>query len=443
MRSAGASAWAVALALWAAGRHAAGAEPPVRPAPAPASQGPGPAATPAPKSPGPGASTLRSGPVRLGIETLLAQGDGGLAGKRLGLVTNPSGVDSRLVPTADLLARDRRWKLVRLYAPEHGVRGDLPAGAQVKDTIDGPTGLPVESLYGDHKAPSAASLAELDALVFDIQDIGSRTYTYISTLGEVLRAAERAEKPLYVLDRPNPLGGTEFEGPLREERWVSFISYGPMPVSHGMTVGEVARFFRAEFDLQVDLHVVPLSGWKRSMVFEDTGLAWVPTSPHIPHPSSAHLYIATGMVAAVTKNVNEGVGWTLPFEALAAEFIDARAFAQALQSAGLPGVQFRETHFTPRYGKFQDKSLHGVQLHLWDPRAFLPVRTALVALCTLQRMYGRQLEWTDERNLGIHWGTTEVFQALRAGRTAAEIEAQWQPGLAAFARAREQALIYD
>ncbi len=381
--------------------------------------------------------------VTLGIEVLLADGAAGLSGKRLGLVTNPSGVDSRLVATADRLARDPRWKLVQLFSPEHGVRGDAPAGEKIVDSIDASTGVPVESLYGDHKQPSAAALERIDVLLFDIQDVGSRTYTYISTLGEVMRAAGKAHKPLYVLDRPNPIGGTLFEGPLREERWQSFIGYGPMPVSHGMTVGEIARFFQRELSIDIDLHVVAMRGWRRSMIFEDTGLEWVPTSPHIPHAISAHVYIATGMLGGILKNVNEGVGWTAPFETLAAEFIDAHVFQQALEKAALPGVTFRECHYTPRYGKSLDKHLHGVQLHVTDLRAFRPLRTALTLLCTLQKLYGDKLEWESERALGIHWGTLEVFAALRAGKSPQEIEAGWRAELASFAVRRAAVLLYE
>ncbi|HTF91004.1 MAG TPA: DUF1343 domain-containing protein [Planctomycetota bacterium] len=387
-----------------------------------------------------GAATTR---VTLGIEVLLADGAPGLAGKRLGLVTNPSGVDSKLVATADLLARDKRWTLVQLFSPEHGVRGDAPAGASVASAVDSATGLPVESLYGDAKQPSAAALERVDAILFDIQDIGSRTYTYISTLGEVMAAAAKAHKPVWVLDRPNPLGGVLFEGPMREERWKSFIGYGPMPVSHGMTIGEVARFFQKELAIDVDLHVVAMRGWRRSMVWEDTGLEWVPTSPHIPHALSAHVYIATGMIGGIAKNVNEGVGWTLPFETIAAEFIDARAFREAMESARLPGVSFRETHYTPRYGKFADKPLHGVQLHLVDLHEFRPLRTALTALCTLQRLYGAKMELESERALGIHWGTLSVFEAIRAGSTPATIEATWKSELESFAKKRAAVLLYE
>ncbi|MEO6711305.1 MAG: DUF1343 domain-containing protein [Planctomycetota bacterium] len=381
--------------------------------------------------------------VSLGIEVLLADGAPALAGKRLGLVTNPSGVDSKLVATADLLARDKRWTLVQLFSPEHGVRGDALAGASVASSVDAATGLPVESLYGDAKQPSAAALGRIDAILFDIQDVGSRTYTYISTLGEVMAAAGKAHKPVWVLDRPNPLGGLLFEGPLREERWKSFIGYGPMPVSHGMTIGEVARFFQKELAIDVELHVVAMRGWRRSMVWEDTGLEWVPTSPHIPHALSAHAYIATGMIGGVAKNVNEGVGWTLPFETIAAEFIDARAFREALESARLPGVRFRETHYTPRYGEFADKPLHGVQLHLVDLHEFRPLRTALTALCTLQRLYGPKLELESERDLGIHWGTLSVFEAIRAGASPATIEAAWAGELESFARKRAAVLLYE
>ena len=389
------------------------------------------------------APSLAAGRVTLGIEVLLADGLPELAGLRLGLVTNPSGVDSRLIATADLLARDPRFKLVQLFSPEHGVRGDAPAGESVSSGSDPATGLPVESLYGDKKQPSSAALERIDALLFDIQDVGSRTYTYISTLGEVMLAAGKAHKPLYVLDRPNPLGGLLFEGPLREERWKSFIGYGPMPVSHGLTVGEVGRFFQRELAIDVDLHVVKMRGWRRAMLFDDTGLTWVPTSPHIPHALNAQLYIATGMIGGIAKNVNEGVGWTLPFEAIAAEFIDARAFQLALESAQIPGVRFREIHYTPRYGKFEGRALHGVQLHLIDPRSFRPLRTSLTLLCTLQKMYGEKMELENERALGIHWGKLSVFEALRAGKSPAQIEAMWSTDLEAFAARRAALLLYE
>lgn len=393
--------------------------------------------------PGAGQTAPAQAPrVRLGIEVLLEEGRDALAGKRLGLVTNPSGVDSRLVATADRLAADKRWKLTMLFGPEHGVRGDVLAGESVANTRDAATGVAVESLYGDRKRPSAEALASIDAILFDIQDVGSRTYTYISTLGEVLRAAADARKPVWVLDRPNPLGGILFEGPVREDRWQSFIGYGPMPVSHGMTVGEVARFFVATFELDVELHVVEMRGWTRSMTFEETGLPWVPTSPHIPHPSSARAYIATGMLGGILGNVNEGVGWTLPFETLAAEFVEPRALIAELARVPLPGVVFRETHYQPRYGKFQGKSLHGVQLHVTDAKTFRPLRTALTLLCALHKLYGKRLEFGDERSLGIHWGNLDVFEQLRAGKSAAEIEAGWQAGLDAFAERRRAALIY-
>ncbi len=384
-----------------------------------------------------------TGPVRLGIEVLLSKGEPGLEGKRLGLITNPSGVDSRLVMTADLLARDPRWKLVQLFSPEHGVRGDVLAGDKVHSSVDQSTGLPVESLYGDQRAPSATALSRVDALLFDIQDVGSRTYTYISTLGEVMRAAAAAKKPLYVLDRPNPIGGVLFEGPVIEEGFRSFIGYGPMPVSHGMTVGEVARFFQRELALDLDLHVIAMTGWRRTMTWSDTGLPWVPTSPHIPHAISAQVYIATGMIGGISKNVNDGVGWTAPFETLAAEFIDARAFRAELESAALPGVSFREVHYTPTYHRHKGLNLHGVQLHLTQASEFRPLRTSLTILCTLQRMYGDELTLEDAPVLGRHWGTLSVFDSLRAGKSAAEIEAAWQPLLADFEKRRALALIYE
>jgi uncharacterized protein YbbC (DUF1343 family) len=291
--------------------------------------------------------------VELGIDVLLAPGSAHLAtltGQRIGLITNPSGVDGRLVPTADRLASDPRIRLVQLYGPEHGIRGEVPAGDPVEDARDPVTGLPVQSLYGRTRRPTPESLAGIDLLMFDIQDIGSRTYTYISTLGEAMRACAEHRKPLWVLDRPNPIGGLQAEGPVMPEQWRNFIGWGPMPVTHGMTVGEVARFFNATLGIGCELQVVPMRGWRREMTWADTGLTWTQTSPHIPGVRQAHLYVATGMVAMSTTNLSDGVGTTLPFEIVAAEFIDPPQLAAALNASGLPGVRFQALAVKPFYG---------------------------------------------------------------------------------------------
>lgn len=392
------------------------------------------------------ASSPAPGPmVELGIDVLLAPASpqiAALTGKRIGLITNPSGVDGRLVPTADRLARDPRLKLVQLYGPEHGIRGEVPAGDPVEDARDPVTGLPVQSLYGRTRRPTPESLAGVDALLFDIQDIGSRTYTYISTLGEAMRACAEHRKPLWVLDRPNPLGGLLTEGPVMPEQWRNFIGWGPMPITHGMTVGEVARFFNATLGIGCDLQVVPMRGWRREMTWADTGLTWTQTSPHIPGVRQAHLYVATGMVAMSTTNLSDGVGTTLPFEIVAAEFIDPPQLSAALNASGLPGVRFQALAVKPFYGGFKDKALRGVRLHLDDPRAFQPLRTALTVLATLERLHPGKIAWAEEKIIGRHWGETTLPARISRGDTVPDILAAWRGDLDVFLAARRAALLY-
>lgn len=388
-----------------------------------------------------GAPVVPSG-VTLGVDVLLTDEIEVVRGKRVGLITNQSGVDGMLVPTSVRLAQDKRVKLRRLYAPEHGLRGVASAGKSVEDEVDPVTGVPVVSLFGGDLSPTEDSLAQLDVLVFDIQDVGSRTYTYVSTMGKAMKAAKRAGIPFVVLDRPNPQGGRRYEGPVIERKYRSFIGWGPLPVTHGMTVGELARFYNAELGINCKLHVVQMKGWTRNMVWQDTGLSWVPTSPGIPHPLSAQLYVATGMIGGVTKNVNEGVGFTLPFEAIAATFADATKLTKRLEAAGLPGVRFRPISYRPFYHRHKGKLLHGVQIVPTNLHTFRPLRTALTMMTTLQAMYGRRMRFRGRRRFGMTWGNTRVLDAVRAGTPAKEIEASWQPELDAFGAKRVKYLLY-
>ncbi|MCC6408201.1 MAG: DUF1343 domain-containing protein [Planctomycetes bacterium] len=380
--------------------------------------------------------------VTLGVERLLGDAVDLVEGKRVGLITNPAGVDAKLVPTVDRLAGDKRVKLVRLFGPEHGIRGDAAAGDAVADAVDPRTGAPVESLYGKSRRPSSAALADLDVLVIDLQDVGSRTYTYISTVGEALRAASEAKKPVIVLDRPNPLGGLRFEGPVIESEFESFIGWGPLTVTHGMTIGEVARFWRDVERIDVDLTVVAMKGWKRSMLWADTGLTWVPTSPHIPRALQAHLYVCTGMLGGVLQNVSDGVGSTLPFELVGATFVDGERFAAELSKRRLPGLRVRAHAWKPFYGKFEGEQLHGVQLVLDDPRALEPLHTALELLTTLHALHGDELRFEDAKTVAKHWGNARLLQQIQAGKSTVEIEASWREELAGFANLRDAALIY-
>lgn len=311
-----------------------------------------------------------SAQVKTGIEILKESGFEQLKGKRAGLVTNPTGVDCGLVSTADILFDAPQVELVALFGPEHGIRGDFSAGEKVETVFDPITGLPVFSLYGATRKPTPDMLDGLDIMIFDIQDIGSRSYTYISTLKLVMEAAADKDIEVMVLDRPNPLGGKKFEGPLVEERFISFVSQVPITYVHGFTVGELALFLNGEELLSsspVKLSVIQMEGWERDMLFEDTGLPWVPTSPHIPHAHSAYYYPASGILGELYV-FNTGVGYTLPFQMIAADWVDADRLAGRLNSLGLPGVIFRPVHFMPYYNVLKGVMVHGVQIHLTGVR---------------------------------------------------------------------------
>lgn len=310
------------------------------------------------------------GQVKTGIEVLRERGFEPLRGKRVGLITNPTGVDGQLRSTIDILHQAPGVELVALYGPEHGVRGEYPAGELIDNKQDPATGIPMFSLYGSTRKPTSEMLKGIDLLVYDIQDIGSRSYTYISTLGLAMEAAAENGIELMVLDRPNPLGGLKMEGPLVEPGFISFVSQFPIPYVHGLTVGELARFLNGEGLLakgvQCKLTVIEMEGWNRGMSFEETGLHWVPSSPHIPHAHSAYFYPVSGILGELYV-VNIGVGYTLPFQTFAIDWInDAEELTRRLNRLGIPGVLFRPIHYRAYYTDMKDKMLHGVQVHLTD-----------------------------------------------------------------------------
>ena len=309
--------------------------------------------------------------VETGIEVLRNNNFNVLAGKRVGLITNPTGVDSKLISTVDILFHAKNVKLVALFGPEHGVRGDFSAGADVESSTDKETGLPLYSLYGKTSKPTPDMLKGIDVLVYDIQDIGCRSYTYISTMGKAMEAAAENNIPFVVLDRPNPLGGNIVEGNLVEDGFQSFVSAYKIPYVYGLTCGELAEMLNKE-DMLKDgekckLTVVPMKGWKRSMSFEQTGLPWVLTSPHIPHFDTPEYYVVSGIMGEL-GTLSEGVGYTLPFQIFAAEWINADKLAEKMNALGLKGVLFRPINFKPYYGRDKDKELHGVEINLTDYR---------------------------------------------------------------------------
>ena len=382
--------------------------------------------------------------VKLGVDVLFESEAFELVeGKRVGLVTNASGVDGDLLSTRVRLANDKRLKLVQLYSPEHGLDGVAPAGKALKDSVDDRTGLPVQSLFGGQKAPSLDSLKKLDVLVFDIQGIGSRTYTYASTMGESMVRAKEANIPFVVLDRPNPIGGLRYEGPVLAEKRFGFLGWGATPVSHGMTMGELARFFNKTKKIGADLHVVKMRGWKRSMLWEDTGLHWVPTSPAVPSRLQAYLYVATGMVGGVCRNVNEGYGTTSPFERIGAEFItDPFGFTKAMNATKLPGVRFIPVIYKPSYSRFHDKTLMGTQLIITKAGDFEPLRTALTILTELERLYPGKTVFKKGWFFNAIWGDSRVRKLIRSGKKPGEIMALWSDELKGFAKKRQVALLY-
>jgi uncharacterized protein YbbC (DUF1343 family) len=301
--------------------------------------------------------------VKPGIEVLREGEFACLKGKRVGLVTNPTGVDKQLTSTVDILFDAPDVQLVALYGPEHGVRGDIPAGEKVENQKDAKTGLPVYSLYGKTRKPTPEMLQNVDVLVYDIQDIGCRSYTFISTLGLLMQAAAEQNKEVVVLDRPNPLGGNKVEGSGVSEGYFSFVSQFDIPYIYGLTCGELAKYLNQEIGCQ--LTVIPMQGWERSMKFEDTGLPWVPTSPQIPCTAAALLYPATGIIGEMGF-LNIGVGYTLPFQVMAATWVNAVQLTDALNAKNLPGIAFRPIVFKPLFGSLKGQNVQGVQIFITD-----------------------------------------------------------------------------
>lgn len=305
--------------------------------------------------------------IKTGLEVLKESNFKILEGKRVGLITNPTGFDNSLKSTIDVLHEAPNVQLVALFGPEHGVRGDVHAGDKVDNMTDPKTGLPVFSLYGKTRKATPEMLKGIDVLVYDIQDIGSRSFTYISTMGLAMEAASENNIEFVVLDRPNPLGGVKIEGNLVEDGFISFVSQFKIPYIYGLTCGELAVMLNEENMLgkSCKLSVVKMEGWRRDMTFEETGLQWVPSSPHIPQPISAIAYPISGILGELGY-MSIGVGYTIPFQMFAAEWVEAERLAERLNSYKLPGLAFRPMHLKPFYAVGVGKNLQGVQVHVMD-----------------------------------------------------------------------------
>jgi len=316
-------------------------------------------------------------------------------GKRVGLITNPTGINSNYESTIDILFE--KVNLVALFSPEHGIRGNLQAGESLGTYIDEITNLPVYSLYGNTKKPTKAMMDQLDVLCIDLQDAGARFYTYIYTMAYAMEACKEYDKEFVVFDRPNPAGGKIYEGNILRLEYRSFIGYYPIIQRHGMTIGELALFFNKEYDINCKLKVIEMEGWKRDMYYDDTNLPWVIPSPNFPSINTALVYPGTCIFEGT--NLSEGRGTTIPFEIIGAPWINAYEWADALNELDLPGVKFRPAYFTPTFSKHQGKLCGGVQVHVTDRESFRSVKTAFAMLDVVRNMYPEHFGTNSSLNL--------------------------------------------
>jgi len=374
------------------------------------------------------------------LEVLLDSSGGPLAGRRLGLITNPTGIHSNLTSTVDLFHRHPQVQVVALFGPEHGVRGEIQDGVSIPSETDRATGLPVYSLYGETRRPTPAMLEGLEALVFDLQDVGVRFYTYLSTLALAMEAAAEVGLPFLVLDRPNPITGVRVEGPLLDPRFRSFIGYLPIPLRHGLTLGELATWFNQHAGLGVDLQVVPMAGWSRTMWFDQTGLPWIPPSPNMPTLDTATVYPGTCLFEGT--NLSEGRGTTRPFEWLGAPWLDGAAWAAAFNARNLPGVVCRPIHFIPTFSKHAGERCGGVQVHVCDRDRFEAVRTGLHLLETARAQAPDRFTWRAS-HFDRLMGTDRVRQALDAGQPVDDLIAEWRAEQQAWAESAKSCWLYQ
>jgi uncharacterized protein YbbC (DUF1343 family) len=389
--------------------------------------------------------------MRTGLDVLREQGFRLLRGLRVGLVTHPAAVDAQLRHSSELLGAAPGVSLAALFGPEHGLTGEAQDLVSVPDDHDPHARLRVYSLYGDSfksLRPNEQQLRALDALVIDLQDIGSRYYTFQATMLLCFEAASRPNLLTVVLDRPNPLGGVKVEGPVLKPGFESFVGIHPLATRHGMTIGELAKMYKTERSLAGELHVVPCEGWRRDHEFEQTGLPWVLPSPNMPTLDTARVY--PGQCLLEGTNLSEGRGTTRPFELCGAPWLDARRLCQSLQDESWPGVAFRPACFRPTFQKFAGQTCNGLQIHVLDREAFQPVRTGLAILAAMRDLSGDRFAWRRERYefvadrpaIDLLFGSDRERLALEAGRPVREIAQAWEAEEEAFRRRRQPFLLY-
>jgi uncharacterized protein YbbC (DUF1343 family) len=383
------------------------------------------------RSDGAGSSTR----VLTGIDVLERDNFKPLAGMRLGLVTNHTGRNRAGRQTIDILYKAPGVKLVALFSPEHGIRG--LADENVSDSKDEATGLPIYSLYGETRRPKAEQLKDLDALVYDIQDIGVRFWTYSSTLGYLLEEAAKAKLPVFVLDRPNPIGGLDVDGPIADTDKLSFTSYHTIPTRHGLTIGELAQLFNKQRNIGADLRVIKMEGWRRSMWFDETNLNWINPSPNMRSLTEATLYPGVGLLEVT--NVSVGRGTDTPFEIVGAPWIQGDKLAEYLNQRGVPGVRFVPLRFTPKASVFKDQECGGVNIVITDRAAFRPLLAGIEMALALRKLYPD--DWKVDSYLRL-LVNADTLARVKRGDSAREIVASWNAGLQKFRKAREAILLY-
>ena len=395
--------------------------------------------------------------VKTGIDVLESNGFKQLQGKKIGLVTNPSGVNNKLVSTVDILANAPGVELVALYGPEHGVRGDIHAGDKVSDEVDPKTGVPVYSLYGKTRKPTPEMLKDVDAIVYDIQDNGCRSFTFISTLGLLMEAAAENGKEVIVLDRPNPLGGNKVEGNIVEAGNFSFVSQFEIPYLYGLTVGELAQMLNEEGMLKgekgtndtivkCNLTVVPMEGWSRDMVYTDTRLPWVLPSPHMPQAETSYYYPATGILGELGY-MSIGVGYTLPFQMVAAQWINAAEFADALNALALPGVTFRPINIKPFYSVGKGENMGGVQIYITDYAKAHLTSIQFYIMQEVARMYPEHEVMANAdkgrfRMFDLVSGSNFIREKFTETKQYKDIEAYWNKDVESFKKKSAKYYLY-
>ena len=378
--------------------------------------------------------------VRPGIEVLLADSAHLVRGRRIGLVTNQTGIDSRGVSDVEVL-RDAGVRLVALFSPEHGFRGAADPGAAIATTIDSATGLPIYSLYGRTSAPTDTMLAGLDAIAIDLQDVGARYYTYISTAVEVMRVAGRRRLPVIILDRPNPIGGA-VQGSVLDTAFTSFVGRLPVPMRHGLTMGEMARFANRELGLGAMLHVVPASGWRRDLALDATGLPFVPPSPNLKSLESLFHYPGTCLFEGTTLSV--GRGSDAPFEQIGSPWLEPPRVIAAMRELRLPGVEFAAVRFTPRRpgdGKYADTALAGIRLRVTDRERYDPIATAVHLMAAIEAAHPEEMRW-NARQFDRLAGSSVLREGLERRLDPEVIMGEWTPRRDAFQAAIRPYLIY-